>query len=312
MRAHDASIAPPEPVNDGLLLDSLEGTFDAFNALRKSDTTAADQVLDDFGATDNVDRDIVLELSGRRPLGHPDRFPEAHTMAVRSLEVLDRNGARPPKFGPALRRIGPVKALVQYFVQLVIKFIVRSYLNSAIEAMRRLYIRREANCMPGYEHKAILTRARRDSERLLPGLKKNPIGLPTFVIGGVLLPLAQSGLNAALGGRTARIIASLVVCLLFLFAAWCIVKGSAVAHRRIRLTAQRPMEALWQTIGRAGNPPKDQARTFSIYAIVLLALALFVIPIGFGSSLLTDDDNDDDATDTPTSELDESATTTGG
>ncbi len=311
MRADDATTALPTPADNGLLLDSLEGTFDAFNALRKSDTNAADQVLDDFGATDNVDRDIVLELSGRRPLGHPERFPEAHTMAVRSLEVLDRNGARPPKFGRALRRVGPVKAIVQYFVQLVIKFIVRSYLNSAIEAMRRLYIRREANCMPGYEHRAILTRARRDSERLLPGLKKNPIGLPTFVIGGVLLPLAQSGLNAALGGRTARIIASVVVCLLFLFAAWCIVKGSAVAHRRIRLTAQRPMEALWQTIGRAGNPPKDQARTFSIYAIALLAFAIFVIPIGFGSSLLTDDDNDD-ATDTPTSELEEPATTTGG
>lgn len=306
MRDTYATAGTDATADDGLLLDHLEGSFEAFNALRKSDTAAADKVLDDFGATDNVDRDIVLELAGKRPLGHPDRFAEAHTMAVRALEVLDRNGARPPKFGPTLRKIGPLKAIVQYFVQLVIKFIVRSYLNSAIEAMRRLYIRREANAMPGYEHRALLTRARRDAERLLPGLKKNPIGLPTFVLGGVLLPLAQSGINAALGGTTARITAAVVVCLLFLFAAWCIVKGSAVAHRRIRLTAHRPMDALWQTIGRAGKPPKDQARTFSIYAIVLLAVALFVIPLAFGSSLLTGGGggDDGDGEDVPATELD--------
>ena len=77
-----------------LLLDEFDEKLAAFKALRKSDSPAADELLSNLGAQDDVDRDIVLELASKRPLGHPERFPQAHTMAVRSLEVLDRNGAR--------------------------------------------------------------------------------------------------------------------------------------------------------------------------------------------------------------------------
>jgi hypothetical protein len=77
-----------------LELDELAGRLERFAALRDTDSAAADAVLDELGATSDVDRDIVVQLSGRAPLAYPERFFEAHALAMRALEVLDRNGAR--------------------------------------------------------------------------------------------------------------------------------------------------------------------------------------------------------------------------
>ncbi|NNK90965.1 MAG: hypothetical protein HKO87_00905, partial [Acidimicrobiia bacterium] len=77
-----------------LVLDEIEERFHAFQLVRKRDDAARNAVLSELGASDEVDADIILELSSVWPLGHPERFDSAHTLAVRSLEVLDRNGAR--------------------------------------------------------------------------------------------------------------------------------------------------------------------------------------------------------------------------
>ena len=78
-----------------LVLDELDERLEAFNAFRKSDSDKADEVLRELGGADPVGRDIILQLAGKRPLGHPEKFMAAHTGAIRSLEVLDRNGAKP-------------------------------------------------------------------------------------------------------------------------------------------------------------------------------------------------------------------------
>ena len=54
-----------------LVLDELDERLAAFNAFRKSDTAKADEILRDLGGTDPVARDIVKQLAGKRPLGHP-------------------------------------------------------------------------------------------------------------------------------------------------------------------------------------------------------------------------------------------------
>jgi len=77
-----------------LVLDELEERFNAFQLVRKSDETAKDEVLSELGASSEDDADIILELSSTWPLGHPERFDSAHMLMVRSLEVLDWNGAR--------------------------------------------------------------------------------------------------------------------------------------------------------------------------------------------------------------------------
>ena len=59
-----------------------------------------------------------------------------------------------------------------------------------------------------------------------------------------------------------------------------ILQGAAVARRRIRLTIDRPLNALWETVGSCGHPPEDTASTFAIAAITLTAVGWLLIPLG--------------------------------
>ena len=55
--------------------------------------------------------------------------------------------------------------------------------------------------------------------------------------------------------------------------------GAAIARRRIRLSLDRPLGALWETVGWCGNPPKDNARTFAAVAIAVTVVGWLVIPV---------------------------------
>jgi hypothetical protein len=46
------------------------------------------------------------------------------------------------------------------------------------------------------------------------------------------------------------------------------------------MTTDEPLKALWETIGRCGKPPEDDAQAFAIYAIILTVLGWLIIPIG--------------------------------
>ncbi|MEM7340174.1 MAG: hypothetical protein AAF467_16070 [Actinomycetota bacterium] len=287
------SAEPSEPSNSAaatdksLLLDDLDERFAAFQAFRKSDATQSESILNALGAQDDVDRDIVLELSAPQPLGHPDRFLKAHALAVRSLEVLDRNGAR----GVTVRGLGPLGPVAGFFIRQVAHFIVRSYQATVVDRMLWLYARREANADPNDPQRRLLTRARIHMQRLAPGFKRNPLGVPTFLLGGaVLSTLARLLLDAA-GSATSSLwtqaAATIVVGLLIAGAAFVILRGAAVARRRILLTTDKPLSALWQTIGRCGEPPRDQARTIATLAIGLTFIPWVIIPLGLLLAWLT-------------------------
>ena len=260
-----------------LELDDLVGRLDAFQLLRKSDETGANEVLADMGAHSPVDREIVLELGARRPLGHPSRFPEAHSLAVRSLEVLDRNGHRSIPMPP----IGFLKPIGGWLASIVTQFIVRSYLSKTIDEMRRLYIRREAAALPGDPHLPILTRGRIHVERLTPGFKRNPLALPTFLFGGAvlssLLGAITSLVQQAVSSDLVLIIVAVVFASIMALASWVIVHGTAVARRRINLTTRKPMDALWQTVGRAGHAPNDHSQVFAVIAIILTVVSVIFV-----------------------------------
>ena len=57
-----------------------------------------------------------------------------------------------------------------------------------------------------------------------------------------------------------------------------LLRGAAIARRRCRLVMQRPLAALWETVGHAGNPPEDDSVLFGTLAVVLTALLWFVLP----------------------------------
>jgi hypothetical protein len=98
------------------VLDELAERLERFAALRDTDSAAADAVLDELGGTSDVDRDIVVQLAGREPLAYPQRFGEAHALAMRALEVLDRNGARRVRVRTP-RGLGVLRPPAEFVVQ---------------------------------------------------------------------------------------------------------------------------------------------------------------------------------------------------
>ena len=130
---------PIAPEDRPLVLDELDEQLERFRLLRKSDEAATDDLLVELGATSVVDRDIVLELSATRVLGTASRFDAAHNLAMRSLEVLDRNGARPAS---APTWLGPLRPVAATFIQWVCRFIVRKHQAKLVDRIGDLYERR--------------------------------------------------------------------------------------------------------------------------------------------------------------------------
>jgi hypothetical protein len=58
-----------------------------------------------------------------------------------------------------------------------------------------------------------------------------------------------------------------------------------LARRRTRIALDAPLRALYETLGAAGDPPRDRSRAFVVYAVLLLALAWVVVPAALGFAL---------------------------
>ncbi len=281
-----AQLDPPDPGETGLVLDEFDEKLSAFNAFRKSDHVAADKILEQVGASDSVDRQIVLELASKRPLGHPDRFPEAHSGAIRALEVLDRNGGA----GIRVRRLGPLAPIGQYLVQQVVLFVTRSHQRNVINHIANLYARREAAALRDDPHRLLLRRARYSIDRVAPGFRGNPLGVPTFLLGGAFLSTVIGTLQGlaleAFGSIYGKVAVIIILFGVLLALSWGVLKGAAIARRRIKLTVEQPLAALFQTIGRCGEPPRDQAHVFALISLIIMAIAWVAVPLALGLSLL--------------------------
>jgi hypothetical protein len=275
----DGSAGLPEPEragDDHFLLDRI----DALRVLRAGSRDEKGRLLEEIGGSSKVDQDIVSELSKVRPIWQPHVFDQAHRMAMRSLEVLDRNGARPAKMP---RQAGPLRPLASFLVQQVTRWIVKGHQNTLVTNIRKLYERREANAVWGSDEHHQLRRARIDAARVEAGLKANPLGLPTFLLGGAFLSGIFSGLlnviRTALENRVLVVVVATVMVLLLGSLAWVALYSAGVARRRIRLSTDQPMNALYESLGAAGDPPRDESYNFAVYAIVLLLVAAVVVPL---------------------------------
>lgn len=267
-------------IDTSLVLDEIEERFSAFQLVRKSDEKATGEVLTSLGACDDVDSDIVLELSAPWPLGHPAQFERAHRLVVRSLEVLDRNGARGVQ---TALPIGPLNHVSGVLIQLVTRFIVRQHLKRQIKHIYWLYARREANTELSNPSRNMLRRARIDTDRLIPTFNTNPLGVPTFIFGGAVLSWAFGSLQlliATLSTWYWQLLAAACVSAITGIASWVVVRGAATARRRIKLTTDAPIRALYETIGRCGEPPRDDSIIFIVVALILGIIAAIALPVG--------------------------------
>ena len=113
----------------------------------------------------------------------------------------------------------------------------------------------------------------------MPTLKKNPLGVPTFLLGGAVVSWVSTALGRAVEGAKSK--TGFIIAMFALFAAlsWVVLRGVAVARYRIRISLDKPLHALWETIGACGNPPKDAAKQFALIAVLLTVVGFVVIPI---------------------------------
>jgi hypothetical protein len=275
-----ATPAEPERPRAGLLLDDLAAQLNRFRLLPGGSEADAERVLAGLTPASAREREATKELANRQILAHPDRFEDAHHLAVRALEVFDRHGWRAPRMP---RWLGPLRPLAALGVEQVTRMIVRSYQRTVANQMQRLYARREAQCSFDQPERRLLARARIAMMRLAPDFGGGGGGLPRILVGGAVI----SGLLSAgrqIGGVSAAgplAWAGLGVAAVLIFGAfsWIIVQGAAVARRRSQLMLHEPLEALWETIGACGEPPRDDSMTFAAAGIALTAIAWFVTPV---------------------------------
>ena len=279
MSVRSAPVSDPGVADKNLVLDELSERLDALRVLRADNPDEAGSMLEQIGASGKVEQEIVFELSAVKPLWLPDRFEQAHRMIMRALEVIDRNGAR----GAQLPNLGPIKPVAQWLVQLFTRLIVRNYQQKVIDKIRYLYSRREANSVWGSPEHRMLRRARIDAERVAPGLKGKALGLPTFLLGGAFISTITRGLTTIGGSATEDkkilMIVSIILGVLFAAMSWVVLYAASVARRRIRLTIDQPIRALFETIGAAGDVPRDDSMTFALIALVFTLLAGVVVPV---------------------------------
>jgi hypothetical protein len=264
-----------------LLVDELTERLERFRILYDRDDATTDELLAELGGQGKVEREMLRELAATSVLRRPDRVPEAHAVAMHALEVLSRNGTRPPS---RLRPLGPLTRVASYLVQQVIRYVVRRHQHQVVEALRDLYSRRLGWVPPGDPARSVLLRARLDVERSAPAYKKNTIGVPAFLLGGAVVSSLTQGLrqsvSAAAGSRVGVAVALTAAFVLVAASSWVILQGAAVARRRIRLSLDRPLAALWETIGWCGRPPRDTSSLMAAIAIALTVVGWLIIPLG--------------------------------
>ena len=263
------------PITPDLLIDQI----DSLRVLRADSDEEKGRLLEQIGGKGLVEQEMVAQMSAVKPLHHPDRFEEAHRIMMRGIEVLDRNGPRPAK----VPNVGPLRPVAQWLVQQVSRWIIKSHLNRLTGRICGLYEKREANSDWGTREHAMLRRARLDARRVQVSASGSALGLPTFLLGGAALTsvagglqsLARTAMDSTLGVSILGFITVFVLGAL----SWVALYSAGVARRRIRLSTDQPMKALWETIGAAGKPPRDESYNFAAYAIILLVLAWIVVPL---------------------------------
>ena len=252
---------------------------DIMRLLLAGDESKRELLLERYGGSGQVEKDMVTELSNTQVLADVAGFENAHRLALHSIEVLNRNGGRPAR----MPHMAIVKPIASGLVSVLLGFIVRNYRNTLTRDIRRLYERRFAVAASGSVERALLLRARNDITVVDDGFASGAAGVPAFLVGGAVLSTVfasiESTLLAIFHTPLGVSVVSVIAVLLLILLAWSAMYAAAVARRRIRLSTQLPARGLWDAVGFCGDPPKDQSFLFAVIAIVLAILAWVLVPV---------------------------------
>jgi hypothetical protein len=243
------------------------------------DDEAIAAFLDELDVRGPRDRELLRELARPAPLARPERFEADHRRVLVALESLRRHGHHGARAG---EKLGPLRTPIRYVVELVARYVVVSHTKTVARDLRNLYWLREMQAESGSDELELLRPARMDAQALVEITKGREIGVPTFVIGGLLIPAGLSLWRLGTGTVREWWIALLVGAIgvaVGLLISWFVLRGAALASRRIRLSVKQPLAELWNSIGYCGSPPRDQSRRFAIVAISLTLGVWIVLPL---------------------------------
>jgi hypothetical protein len=268
------------------VFDEVDDWLDRVQLVDEGDDEVA-RFLDSLDLHGPQEREMLAELARKTPVARPDEFPAAHRRAAAALETLGRHGYR----SAAIPRWLKPEFFGRFVVELVARYVVVSYLRRVSTEMRNLYWLCAIQSPAGTPERLVLRRARVEAEGLIVVFERRELGLPSFVVGGVLVPIVLALARLIHGLSLTRWWASTLVAvvgaLIVLPVSAVVLRGAAMASRRIRLATRAPLEALWDALGSAGDPPRDQSRKFAVVAIVVTTLTWFVVPAALAIVFLT-------------------------
>jgi hypothetical protein len=262
----------------GVVDETLDNPLERLRLLAGDDEAIA-SFLDDLDVSSPREREMLAELARPGPLARPDRFDADHRRLVESPESLRRHGFHGSRSGSSL---GAFRYVVRWLVQLVARYLVVSYVKTVATQMRNLYWLREMESKSDSTELKLLRPARFDATALVEIMRSREIGVPSFVIAGLLLPLGATIWRLMSGFRFDSWIVALLVgaagVAIGVGLSWIVLRGCALASSRIRLSVREPLRVVWDDVGYCGRPPKDGVRTFAIVAIVLMVGVWIVLP----------------------------------
>jgi hypothetical protein len=248
--------------------------------LLAGDDTAIAAFLDEIDVRSPREREMLSEIARPSVLARPERLDADHRRLLVALESLRRHGHHGWRIAKPL---GPGRHVLRYVVELIARYVVVSYVKRVAVDLRNLYWLREMEAPSGSQELKVLRPARFDAQALVEITRSREIGVPTFVIGGLLIPAGLSVWRLASGFSYEHwwvaLVAGAVGVVVGLGISWILLRGAALAGRRIRLSASDPLHELWLSVGWCGVPPRDQSRRFTVLAVTLTVGVWIVLPL---------------------------------
>lgn len=242
--------------------------------------------LDELDVRSPRERELLREIARPMPLARRDRLERDHRLLIAALESLRRHGFHGSRAGSQL---GRAQVVARLFVELVARYLVVAYVKDVSTQLRNLYWFRELESERDSAERDLLSRVREDAQALVEITRGRELGIPTFVVGGLLVPAGLSAWRLAsgfaLGTWWLAAIVGVAGVLIGLGISWTLLRGAALASRRIRLSVREPLAAVWETVGHCGQPPQDRSRRLALVAISLTVGVWIVLPLAVTLSL---------------------------
>ena len=280
-------VTPTDVAAEGAGRAEYDGLLDRLQLIGGDDEAIA-AFLDEIDVSSTREREMLAEMARTSPLARPDRFEDDHRRVLVAIESLRRHGFHGTRAG---HELGPLRYVTRFLVELVARYVVVTYVKNISTQLRNLYWFRQMQAPANSHEYELIQPARLDALALVEITRSREIGVPTFVLGGILIPVTLSVWRLASGFTFEHWWVALIVALagiaIGLAISWVVLRGAALASRRVGLTLREPLRELWTTVGACGNPPRDHSRRFAIVAISLTIGVWIVLPLFVTISLAT-------------------------